>query len=273
MPDKQHLKLHGRISMETEVGAFLGATRIRLLEAIEAHGSISQAAKMVPLSYKAAWDAVDAMNNLADAPLVTRATGGRNGGGTQLTDYGRRMVAMYRAVENEYQKSIARLASGMDESGAASMQDFQKLMRRMAVKTSARNQFVGPISALREGAVNFEVCLRLDAHNEIVAIITRESAENLELKIGMEVQALVKAQAIILSNTPDLRTSARNQFRGVVSRIVPGAVNSEVAIMLPGGKIVTAIVTQESADLLALTPGMPVTALFEASQVTLLVYQ
>jgi len=272
MSDKHH-KLLGRISLETEVGVFLGATRICLLEAIEARGSISQAAKAVPLSYKAAWDAVDAMNNLADAPLVTRATGGKNGGGTQLTDYGRRMVAMYRAVEDEYQNAIERLAAGMDATDSASMQDFQKLMRRMAVKASARNQFVGPVSALREGAVNFEVCLRLDEHNEIVAIITRESAENLELRIGMEVQALVKAQAIILSNTPDLRTTARNQLRGVVSRIVPGAVNSEVAIVLPGGKTVIAIVTCESVNELELAVGQPVCALFEASQVTLLVYQ
>ena len=54
----------------------------RLLEAIDLYGSISQAAKHVPLSYKAAWDAVDAMNNLADTPLVERSTGGKAGGGT-----------------------------------------------------------------------------------------------------------------------------------------------------------------------------------------------
>jgi len=73
----QSNKLIGRLALETELGPFLGATRIRLLEAIGEHGSISQAAKAVPLSYKAAWDAVDAMNNLADEPLVLRSTGAR----------------------------------------------------------------------------------------------------------------------------------------------------------------------------------------------------
>ena len=62
-------KLVGKLALETEFGPFLGDTRIRLLEAIDTHGSISQAAKAVPLSYKAAWDAVDAMNNLADEAL------------------------------------------------------------------------------------------------------------------------------------------------------------------------------------------------------------
>ena len=94
-------RLRGRLEVETEFGSFLGDTRIRLLEAIDRYGSISQAAKAVPLSYKAAWDAVDAMNNLAEAPLVERSVGGKHGGGTSLTDYGRRVIAMYRAVEQE----------------------------------------------------------------------------------------------------------------------------------------------------------------------------
>ena len=77
-------RLRSRLEVDTEFGSFLGDTRIRLLEAIDKHGSISQAAKAVPLSYKAAWDAIDAMNNLADQPLVVRSTGGKNGGGTLL---------------------------------------------------------------------------------------------------------------------------------------------------------------------------------------------
>jgi molybdate transport system regulatory protein len=74
----QH-KLVGKLTVDTEFGTFLGDTRIRLLEAIDRYGSISQAAKAVPLSYKAAWDAVDAMNNLAEAPLVERSVGGKHG--------------------------------------------------------------------------------------------------------------------------------------------------------------------------------------------------
>ena len=81
--------LRTKLEVETEFGAFLGDTRIRLLEAIAIHGSISQAAKKVPLSYKAAWDAIDNMNNLAEQPLVLRSAGGRQGGGTQLTAYGK----------------------------------------------------------------------------------------------------------------------------------------------------------------------------------------
>ncbi|MBP8221486.1 MAG: winged helix-turn-helix domain-containing protein, partial [Aeromonadaceae bacterium] len=96
MTQNTHI-LRTKLEVETEFGAFLGDTRIRLLEAIAIHGSISQAAKKVPLSYKAAWDAIDNMNNLAEQPLVLRSAGGRQGGGTQLTAYGKKVVALYRA--------------------------------------------------------------------------------------------------------------------------------------------------------------------------------
>ena len=62
-------KLIGRFGVDTGFGNFLGDTRIRLLEQIDAFGSISRAAKEVPLSYKAAWDAIDAMNNLAESVI------------------------------------------------------------------------------------------------------------------------------------------------------------------------------------------------------------
>ena len=83
-------KLTGKLLIDTAVGSFLDDERIRLLEAIDRLGSISQAAKTVPLSYKAAWDAVDDMNNVAPEPLVRRSAGGRHGGGTELTAFDRR---------------------------------------------------------------------------------------------------------------------------------------------------------------------------------------
>lgn len=58
-------KLTGKLLIDIGMGSFLGDKRIRLLEAIDKFGSISQAAKAVPFSYKAAWDAVDDMNNVA----------------------------------------------------------------------------------------------------------------------------------------------------------------------------------------------------------------
>jgi molybdate transport system regulatory protein len=265
-------KLVGHLVLDTEFGTYLGDTRIRLLEGIDNHGSISKAAKAIPLSYKAAWDAVDAMNNLAVQPLVERTVGGSHGGGTVLTAYGRRMVAFYRALEEDTQGILDRVAARLGDESAEDVAQYRRLIRHMTLNTSARNQFAGPITALREGAVNFEVSLRLDEHNELTAMITRESAERLALAIGKEVHALVKASSVIImtENAPRTRTSASNCLAGTVTRVQDGAVNAEVTLTLPGGRNVVAIVTRESVDQLGLRQGVTASAIFNASSVVLL---
>lgn len=262
-------RLLGRLEVATEVGAFLGDTRIRLLEAIDQYGSITQAARHVPLSYKAAWDAVDAMNNLADQPLVERSTGGKHGGGTVLTEHGRKVIGLYRAVEAEYQIALDRLMSQWAEVDSGNVRAFQQLLRRMALRTSARNQFVCTVSGLREGDVDYEVYLRLDGKNELVAVITRDSAEQLGLEIGMEVVALVKASAVLLHTDEGLRTSARNHLWGTVERVVDGPVNAEVILGMGRGKTVTAVVTRESVATLGLVVGQRACAIFKSSSVIL----
>lgn len=262
-------KLRGRVALETDSGAFLGDVRIRLLEAVERFGSITRAAKAVPLSYKAAWEAIDEMNNVADRPLVERSVGGARGGGTRLTPYGRRMIAFFRAMEEDYQGIVDRVAQRLGEEDAGDVRAYRSLIRRLSMKTSARNQFFGPVTALREGPVNFEVSLRVDERNEITAVITRASAERLGLRIGAPVYAFVKASSVILMTGPPVRTSARNQLCGTVARVHAGAVDDEVELALSGGRTIVAVVTHASARRLKLAEGTPACALFKASSVIL----
>lgn len=264
-------RLTGHLEVSTDLGAFLGDKRVRLLEAIGRHGSISQAARRVPISYKAAWDAVDAMNNLADQPLVERSTGGRDGGGTLLTDYGRRVIALYRAVESEYQAALDRLAEKFASEPVGDVQAFQRLLRRMSVRSSARNQFVGTVSGLREGPVDFEVLVRIDEQIELAAVVTRESAEHLELAIGTEVIALVKASSLLLITDEAMRISARNRLWGTVQRIVDGPVNAEVTLDLGNGRSAVAVVTHDSVESLGLAIGVRACAAFKVSSVILAV--
>lgn len=268
-PKRAAPRLTGRLEVMTDLGSFLGDTRVRLLEAIGEHGSITQAARHVPLSYKAAWDAVDAMNNLADQPLVERSTGGRAGGGTRLTDHGRRVIALYRAVETEYQAALDRLSARFAAEPVGDMRAFQKLLRRMSVRSSARNQFVGTVSGLRDGAVDFEVLIRLDDETELAAVVTKESAEQLGLALGSEVIAMVKASSIFLYVDPAMRLSARNQLWGTVERIIDGPVNAEVTLALNGGRTATAVVTHDSVTSLELAVGARACAAFKVSSVIL----
>lgn len=258
-----------RMSLETAIGAELSATRIRLLEEIQLKGSINRAAKAVPISYKAAWEAVDTLNNLSPTPLVIRSKGSHQGGGTELTDYGRKVVALYRALEGEYQATLDRLASQLNHSGPDDIQTFQTLMRRMRLNSSARNQFSGTISAVVEGPVEAEVRIDLDPQTELVTVVTRTSVENLGLAPGMEVLAMVKASSVMLSVEPDVRMTARNQLWGEISVIHEGPVNHEVTLELPSGRCITAVVTQASCETLGLRPGVSACAFFNASSVIL----
>src|SRR5579862_7461308 len=214
---------------------FLGARRIELLESIERTGSITRAAKQVGLSYKAAWDALDAMSNLADRPLLVRTTGGRHGGGTQLTERGRELVRLYRLMESGYLRLLAQMQREVDD-----FQRLNQLVGAITMRTSARNQFRGTVKAVRKGAVNVDVVLDLGDGLEVFANITNEAVADLELKPGREAVALIKASSVLLSTEAKLRVSARNQLRGTVAKVLPGKVNTEVKIALPGARMLAA---------------------------------
>jgi molybdate transport system regulatory protein len=83
----------------------LGPGKIDLLEAIGRMGSISQAAREIKLSYKRAWDMVDTMNHCFKEPLVSSSTGGKGGGGAQLTSLGNKMILLFRSMESTAEKS------------------------------------------------------------------------------------------------------------------------------------------------------------------------
>lgn len=260
------MHLVGRIYLDTDEGVLLAEQRVNLLEAIDRHGSIQKAAREMKLSYKSAWDAVNSMNNLCDQPLVQREVGGRRGGGSQLTEHGRNMIRLFRAVESEYQRALDKVGGNL-----ADIRHFNRLLNRFSMKTSARNQFHGVITALIQESVSFEVRIRLDDRNEIVSVITQESAENLELQIGMEVIALVKAPSVLLFTDAKVRVSTRNRLWGTVYDLQAGPVNAEVTVALPSGKSVIAVVTRESCDEMGLSPGVPVCAAFKSSSVILAV--
>lgn len=140
------------------------------------------------------------------------------------------------------------------------------------MKISARNQFKGIVSDITVGVVNVEVQVRLKGGDVIVASITKESTDVLDIKKGIEVIALVKApQIIIATDLGGYRLSARNQLQGTITKVTSGAVNSEIDITLKGGELVAATVTNDSVDTLDLKEGQSAIAIFKAGSVILAV--
>ncbi|MCL2021549.1 MAG: TOBE domain-containing protein [Betaproteobacteria bacterium] len=229
MDELPKLKVHGRFWVERGPHAFLGRGRVALLEKVNASHSIAEAARQLGMSYKTAWDMVNGMNNLADQPLVIRLKGGRQGGGTVLTDYGQQVIANFRAMEQEYETMLAELERRHPHFG-----QLRELDRRLRLHTSARNQLTATVSALHEHGQRIIVDLDLGANSFLQAQLTRASIEALDLYPDRQVIALIKAPMIALSISPvaDIQT-----LRGIVSHIeVDDEDHAEVTLALPGGQ-------------------------------------
>lgn len=260
--------LHAALSLRRGEGSRVGPERIALLEAVGDLGSIRAAADRVGLSYRGAWDAVQALNNLFEAPLVTAQAGGKAGGAAELTPAGRAVIAGFHRVQGQLAEVAARLEEGLAE---APLDDIGGLFWSLGMQTSARNALRGTVSRITDGAVNAEVSLAVAGGVEIVAVVTRDSVAALRLAVGRPAIALIKSSFVVLATGEGLVTSARNQIRGVVAARVDGAVSSEITLAIAQGKTLTATITRESAEAMGLAEGAAVTALIKAPHVILAV--
>jgi molybdate transport system regulatory protein len=209
--------------------------RIEVLRGIAATGSISQAARETGVSYKAAWQAIDTLTNLAGVPLVRRAVGGAGGGGAALTAQGARLLELAQALDAARREVHARwLAAGIeddpdhgggiDPDGETNRGDdvAGTALSRLALRTSMRNQLPATVEGLEMTGRIARVVMRLDgrtvgpaasgiAADRIAARITRESAELLGLRPGLPVIALCKATAVRVGRRTPERVEARDR--------------------------------------------------------------
>lgn len=100
-------QLHFRVRITKGEAIALGPGKIELLEAIDATGSITAAARQLGMSYRRAWMLVETMNQCFKRPVVDAETGGKRGGGTRLTDVGKDVVRHYRDIEEESTRASA----------------------------------------------------------------------------------------------------------------------------------------------------------------------
>lgn len=249
--------------LETPAGD-ISPRRLALLAAIGSTGSISAAAREVGITYKAAWDAVDAMNNLAADVLVVSQHGGRGGGGAMLTEAGQSVVHDLQCLQSLQAEFMRQLKTAGDLPKSLA------LMRRLSVKSSARNVLLGIVETVKQGGVNAQVSIRLRGGDSLHVIVTCESAQELELAPGREVQALIKASWVILAEADKaLRTSARNRLCGKVARVSLGEISAEVVLELAGGTMLAAVITKQSFDDMNIRQGDSLCALIKASHIIL----
>ena len=258
------MEISSNLTLEIFNQPFLLEKRIELLIAIKKTGSISKAAKEVPMSYKAAWEAIEAMNNLSTTPIVQRETGGVGGGGTTLTPYGENLIETFEILKKEQKKFLENLSQFTDiNSGTL------KDIKRLSMQISARNQIAGTVELISNGTVNAEIYIRLKSGYTIVSVITNTAVNNLNLKVGDDVVAIFKSNTVLITTDIALNISARNKFLGTVDTINKGEINSELIIDIGNGDKIASIITTNSIESLNIQEKKEVCAIIKASNVML----
>jgi molybdate transport system regulatory protein len=258
---------NGLVSGELRLAGRLDARFFALLQALADTGSLQRAARAAGYSYKGAWLVLEQAGNLAHGPLVQARQGGRGGGGSALTPAAHALLQAWQALTQRHAAFLREQAQWL-----ADQPELAALLRRTAMKTTARNQFAGRIEALTRGPATVQVRLSLPGGLPLRAALNAEAAEALGLAVGQEALAMVKASEVVLvQDFGGYRLSASNQLAGTVSRVSKGATGSLVGLTLPGGLTLTASVTNDAVDALDLRVGQPATACFKASVVMLAV--
>jgi molybdate transport system regulatory protein len=200
--------------------------RIDILRRIGQAGSISEAARGAGVSYKAAWQALETLANLAGTPLVEKAVGGSGGGGAVLTDAGQRVLQAAEQMARARQQVLAQLQQSGDASAPG--------RAALALRTSMRNQFPCTVSTLKPHQGQVRVQLLLADGGAIHSRITRESVQLLGLKPGLPVLALCKATAVQVAQRI-APSPTRNVLTGMVTRTSRAAAGGEVSLRLSSG--------------------------------------
>ncbi|PIE73488.1 MAG: ModE family transcriptional regulator [Deltaproteobacteria bacterium] len=238
---------------------------VLLLQALEQTGSINKAAQAVGIQYKRAWQKLDQLGNLLPWPLLEKQAGGSGGGGTTLTSEGKDFLCMCDAMQREFSRFLEFLQEEPERAVAT-----MKILRRLEMKISARNIWLGTVDHIDNGAVNSVVTVALKGEDKVCSVITLQSVNRLELAPGREVMAVVKASNVLIGeDIPADKISARNILTGKIREIIPGVVNDEVTIELAGGNTVTSVITSASVRRLDLKEGKRISALIKATDVLL----
>lgn len=138
------------------------------------------------------------------------------------------------------------------------------------MKITTRNVLEGVVTAVKQGAVNDEVSIDLKGGLKVSAIVTGTSTDNLDLRPGREVLAMVKGINVLLVRDLDGYTlSSRNMLPGTVKAVKKGQIMASVAVELDNGDSLTSVCTVDSAEDAGIAEGVRVQAAIKAPHVIL----
>ena len=181
--NKKH-KLSCKAWLECNGKPLIGKGGVEILSAIDKEHSISKAAKKLDMSYRYVWNYIQEVQQALNEPVVETFKGGKEGGGgAVITELGKSLIEEYRAAEDY----LSVILSDRDKLEVKSL------------KLSARNQFNGKIVNIEKGVITAKVKVEVTVPVTITAVITKDAVEDLNLKVGDAVAAIVKSTEVMIA--------------------------------------------------------------------------
>jgi len=184
MQDNRKHKLSCKIWIEYKDKPLIGKGGAEILEAVDKERSISNAASSLGMSYRYVWNYLQDIQETLEQPIIETYKGGKaGGGGAKLTDLGRSLLGEYKQAESY----LGRILSC---SGSLEVK---------SLKLSARNRFKGKVVAVEKGVITAKVKVEVKMPVTVTAVITKEAVEDLDIKVGDEVEAIMKATEVLIA--------------------------------------------------------------------------
>jgi molybdate transport system regulatory protein len=178
------MKVAWRVWLEKDGEHLLGKGGAEILSAIKEYGSISKAAEKLGMSYRYVWNYLKRMEEVLGTKVVDARRGGAKGGRAELTEFGERVLRQYRRIE-KYIEDVGR--------------DYDSFWEAIGLKISARNKIEGVVRKIEVDGIAAKVEIEVSQPCVIKAVITKEAAEELELREGEKVYAVIKATEVMVA--------------------------------------------------------------------------
>jgi molybdate transport system regulatory protein len=173
-----------KIWIEYKGKPVLGKGGAQILEEIAKQNSISKAAKKLGMSYRYVWSYLQKIEKAIGEPIIETYKGGKaGGGGAKLTELGKSLLAEYKRVEGYVGEVLADA----------------EYWEAVGLKISARNRLKGKVRAVEKGDVTAKIKIEISTPATVTALISREAAEELDIKVGDEVEAVIKATEVMVA--------------------------------------------------------------------------
>jgi molybdate transport system regulatory protein len=183
LTNKKHT-LSCKAWLEYKGKPLIGKGGAEILEAIEKENSLSKAAETLGMSYRYVWNYIQEIQTVMEEQIIETYKGGKSGGGgAKLTDLGKSLLAEYKQAEIYLDKVLSD----------------PRCLEVKSLKLSARNQFKGKVLAVEKGVITAKVKVEVKMPVTVTAVITKEAVDELDIKVGDEVTAIVKSTEIMIA--------------------------------------------------------------------------